>query len=98
MQQNAPKNNPNLLPISTTIGSGQSLIKHHNTPTQNSSSVTINNKQSSNNTETPTMTPSTNRKARRRSNLFSVSSSKNKNLEEKSRNGELGVRIHNFNN
>lgn len=41
--------------------------------------------------QTPSATPNLNRKARRRSNLFpQLSSSKNKNLEEKCRNGELG--------
>ncbi|RWS17885.1 centaurin-gamma-1A-like protein [Dinothrombium tinctorium] len=39
---------------------------------------------------TPTSTPNTTRKTRRRSNLFPQLSNKNKTLEELSRNGELG--------
>lgn len=63
LQKNAPKNNPNLLPISAVVGSGQPIIKHHNTPVL---TQTNSNKTSSNNNETPTCTPSINRKARRR--------------------------------
>lgn len=83
LQQNCPKNS-NQLPISTTIGGSQ--IKHHTPVAASSSGSSV--KACSNNSETPTQ----NRKVRRRSNiiLFAVSSSKNKNLEEKSRNGELG--------
>lgn len=84
LQQNCPKNS-NQLPISTTIGGSQ--IKHH-TPVAATNSSGSSVKAASNSAETPTQ----NRKVRRRSNiiLFAVSSSKNKNLEEKSRNGELG--------
>lgn len=83
LQQNCPKNS-NQLPISTTIGGSQ--LKHHTPVAQTNSGSSV--KVSSNSSETPTQ----NRKVRRRSNiiLFAVSSSKNKNLEEKSRNGELG--------
>lgn len=93
LQQNCPKNS-NQLPISTTIGSGQQIIKNHNTQTVQNNSLT---KTSSNNPETPTQTPNQNRKVRRRSNiLFSVSSSKNKNLEEKSRKIEVFIYFYLF--
>lgn len=91
LQQNAPKNNPNLLPISTTIGSGQHPPVANKLSTPVNSSSTTEKASKTANIETPTSTPNQNRKGRRKSKiLFSYSSSKNKNLEEKSRNGELG--------